>query len=161
MPSLDPAAGDGLINRRALLGRGIAIAGSVGAGAALTGAAAEPLTDQPWSLAFGSVTPPVQAASRFEKDMARTLSNPQGEFRNSHARTPHHLLGGTVTPSGLHFSINHCGVPDIDRFTLGACQVSTVQALKRKDPGLHLPDNLRGRTAKLPAAMAKLRGCAY
>jgi hypothetical protein len=53
------------------------------------------------------------------------------------------------------------GVPDIDRFTLGACQVSTVQALKRKDPGLHLPDNLRGRTAKLPAAMAKLRGCAY
>jgi len=114
VPSLDPVAGDGLINRRALLGHGIAIAGSMGAGAALTGAAAEPLTDQPWSLAFGSVTPPVQTASRFEKDMARTLSNPQGEFRNSHARTPHHLLGGTVTPNGLHFSINHCGVPDID-----------------------------------------------
>jgi sulfane dehydrogenase subunit SoxC len=114
MPSLDPVAGDGLINRRALLGQGIAIAGSMGAGAALTGAAAEPLTDQPWSLAFGSVMPPVQTASRFEKDVARTLSNPQGEFRNSHARTPHHLLGGTVTPNGVHFSINHCGVPDID-----------------------------------------------
>jgi sulfane dehydrogenase subunit SoxC len=52
--------------------------------------------------------------SRFEKDVARTLSNPTGEFRNSHARTPHHLLSGTVTPNSLHFSINHCGVPDID-----------------------------------------------
>jgi sulfane dehydrogenase subunit SoxC len=113
-PALDPVAGNGLINRRALLGQGIAMAGAMGAGAALTGAAAEPLTDQPWSLAFGSVLPPVQTASRFDKDVARTLTNPQGELRNSHARTPHHLLGGTVTPNGLHFSINHCGVPDID-----------------------------------------------
>ena len=38
----------------------------------------------------------------------------KGEFRNSHARTPHHLLSGTVTPNSLHFSINHAGVPDID-----------------------------------------------
>jgi Oxidoreductase molybdopterin binding domain len=43
-----------------------------------------------------------------------SLSNPAGEFRNSHARTPHHLLVGTVTPNGLHFPINHSGVPDID-----------------------------------------------
>ncbi|MGP0094313.1 MAG: sulfite dehydrogenase [Xanthobacteraceae bacterium] len=113
-PAPDPVAGNGLINRRALLGQGIAMAGAMGAGAALTGAAAEPLADQPWSLAFGSVLPPVQTASRFEKDVARTLTNPHGELRNSHARTPHHLLGGTVTPNGLHFSINHCGVPDID-----------------------------------------------
>jgi sulfane dehydrogenase subunit SoxC len=33
----------------------------------------------------------------------RTLSNPDNEFRNSHARTPHHLLNGTVTPNSLHF----------------------------------------------------------
>jgi sulfane dehydrogenase subunit SoxC len=56
---LDPIAGNGLINRRALLGQGLAIAGTMGAGAALTGAAAEPLTDQPWSLEFGSVMPAV------------------------------------------------------------------------------------------------------
>ena len=113
-PSLDLVAGNGLINRRALLGKGIAVAGAMGAAGTVTGAAAEALKDEPWSLEFGSIMPPVQTASKYEKDVARTLSNPQGEFRNSHARTPHHLLSGTVTPNGLHFSINHAGVPDID-----------------------------------------------
>jgi sulfane dehydrogenase subunit SoxC len=113
-PDLDLVAGNGLINRRALLGRGIAVAGAMGAAGTVTGAAAEPLKDEQWSLEFGSIMPPVQTASKYEKDVARTLSNPQGEFRNSHARTPHHLLGGTITPNGLHFSINHAGVPDID-----------------------------------------------
>ena len=97
-------------------GQGIAVAGAMTAGAAgtLTGAAAAPLQDEAWSLEFGSVLPAVQTPSRFEKDVVRSLSNPKGEFRNSHARTPHHLLSGTVTPNSLHFSINHCGVPDID-----------------------------------------------
>src|SRR6516162_4134337 len=115
-PSLDPVADNGLIDRRALLGQGIAVAGAMTAGAAgtLTGAAAEPVKDETWSLQFGSIMPAVQVPSRFEKDVVRTLSNPNGEFRNSHARTPHHLLAGTVTPNSLHFSINHCGVPDID-----------------------------------------------
>ncbi len=41
------------------LGQGIAVAGAMTAGAAgtLTGAAAEPLKDEPWSLEFGSVLP--------------------------------------------------------------------------------------------------------
>ena len=56
----------------------------------------------------------LQTPSQFEKDVVRTLSNPKGEFRNSHARTPHHLLNGTITPNSLHFSINHSGIPDID-----------------------------------------------
>src|SRR5262249_61714020 len=80
----------------------------------ITGAAAEQLKDPEWSLQFGSTLPPVQIASPYEKRVVRSLSNPNGEFRNSHARTPHHLLGGTITPNGLHFSINHAGVPDID-----------------------------------------------
>jgi sulfane dehydrogenase subunit SoxC len=109
-------AGNGLLDRRALLGRGIAFAGAAatGAGASLTGAAAEPLKDDPWSLAMGSVLPPRQQPSRFEDKVVRTLSNPNNEFRNSHARTPHHLLHGTVTPSSMHFTICHSGVPDID-----------------------------------------------
>jgi len=53
------------------------------------------------------------------------------------------------------------GVPDIDRFTLGSCQAATVQALKRKDPSLHLPDNLWARVAQFWGGVAKLRGCAY
>jgi sulfane dehydrogenase subunit SoxC len=113
-PSLEPVAGNGLINRRALLGQGIAIAGAVGTGVGMTSAAAEPLKDEKWTLQFGAVTPGLQTPSQFEKNVTRSLSNPNGEFRNSHARTPHHLLNGTVTPNSMHFSINHCGIPDID-----------------------------------------------
>jgi sulfane dehydrogenase subunit SoxC len=113
-PSLDDVAGNGLINRRALLGKGFAVAGAVGTAGLATGAAAEPLADAPWSLEFGQITPAIQTPSPFEKDVTRALSNPKGEFRNSHARTPHHLINGTVTPNGLHFSINHCGIPNID-----------------------------------------------
>jgi sulfane dehydrogenase subunit SoxC len=117
-PSHDAVAGNGLINRRALLGSGIALAGAASVAGA-TGAAAEsvkdaPLKDDPWSLAFGGDTPPLQSPSRFEKNVVRALSNPTNEMRNSHARTPHHLLNGTITPNPLHFSINHCGIPDID-----------------------------------------------
>src|SRR5438128_11907273 len=44
----------------------------------------------------------------------RTRRNPRHGFRNSHARTPHHLLQGTITPNGLFFTISHSGLPDID-----------------------------------------------
>ena len=57
---------------------------------------------------------PYQVPSKFEAKVARTLSNPNHEPRNSHARTPHHLLEGATTPNGLHFAINHGGVPTID-----------------------------------------------
>jgi len=112
-PVLDVVAGNGLINRRALLGSGMTIAGGLAAGT-VTGAAAESLADAPWSLAVGEIMPAVQTPSSFEKDVTRALSNPNGEFRTSHARTPHQRLGGSVTPNGLHFSINHGGIPNID-----------------------------------------------
>ena len=112
--SMDDVAGNGLLSRRALLGHGIMLAGAMGSGVAATGAAAEPLKDDPWSLETGAVTPALQTPSRFEKHVVRTLSNPQNEMRTSHARTPHQLLNGTVTPNSLHFSINHSGIPDID-----------------------------------------------
>jgi hypothetical protein len=34
--------------------------------------------------------------------------------RTGSSRTPHHLLNGTITPSGLHYERSHSGVPDID-----------------------------------------------
>src|SRR6266853_1623321 len=115
-PPLEPVAGNGLLDRRALLGRGIVLAGamSTGVGSSPIRAAAEPLRDDPWSLETGAITPALQTPSRFEKDVVRILSNPNGEPRTSHARTPHHLLNGTITPNSLHFSINHSGIPDID-----------------------------------------------
>src|ERR1700720_2649759 len=113
---LEAAAGNGLINRRALLGHGMVFAGSMSAGIGPSPAAAgaEPLADDSWSLEFGDPTPRYQVPSKFETKVARTLSNPDHEPRNSHARTPHHLLEGTTTPNGLHFAINHAGVPTID-----------------------------------------------
>ena len=75
----EPVAGNGLLDRRALLGRGILFAGAMttGVGTLLTGAAAEPLKNDPWSLEMGAVVPPYQVPSRFEKDVIRTLQQPQ------------------------------------------------------------------------------------
>jgi len=110
MEKFVPAAGNGLLDRRAFLRGGAALA------AAMTGYAvkAEPLGEPPWSKEPGAVVPPYGVPSKFEKSAVRTLSNPQGEPRTQHARTPHHLLQGTATPNGLHFTISHAGNPDID-----------------------------------------------
>jgi sulfane dehydrogenase subunit SoxC len=114
--SIEQVAGNGLLHRRALLGRGIMVAGAMGAGSAglLASAAAEPLAEAPWSLMPGEVTPPYGRPSSFESKVVRTVDNPKNEPRNSRARTPHHLLKGIITPNGLHFTICHGGVPDID-----------------------------------------------
>ncbi len=107
-------AANGLLDRRAFLRGGAALAAGM-SGYALTGAVgAEALRDEPSSLAGGAASPGYERRSRFEEKIARTLSNPKGEPRTSHARTPHHLINGTITPNGLHFTIVHSGTPDID-----------------------------------------------
>src|SRR5437868_7676094 len=112
----EAVAGNGLIDRRALLGQGVAIAGalSTGVGASLTSAAAEPLKDNPWSLEPGSSIKSYELPSRFEKNVARTLNNPDGLPFVQTARTPHHMLNGMITPNGLHFVVAYGGPPDID-----------------------------------------------
>jgi sulfane dehydrogenase subunit SoxC len=110
-PGFEPVAGNGLLDRRILLRSGIALAGGL-TGASL--ARAEPLKDDPWSLAQGTTTAPIEPHSRFEQNVQRTLTNPNGEPRTQHARAPLHLLHGTVTPNELHFTIVHNGSPDID-----------------------------------------------
>jgi sulfane dehydrogenase subunit SoxC len=114
--SLQQVAGNGLIDRRALLGRGIAIAGaaSTGVGASFTGAAAEPLPVDPWSMQIGTPIPAYGQPSKYENKVLRTLTNPNHEPRTSQARTPHHRLAGTITPNGLHFVVSRTGFPDID-----------------------------------------------
>ena len=111
---LDEVAGNGLLSRRMLLRQGVTLAGAAGVGATSTGAAAEPLKDNEWSAHQGKTVGPTGAMSKFEEKTVRVLSNPKGEPRTQHARTPHHLLNGTITPSHLHFTILHNGIPDID-----------------------------------------------
>src|SRR5205807_3843021 len=108
-------------DRRVLLGRGVILAGAMGTAplGSLTGAAAEPptdapLTDAPWSLEPGATIEPYQRPSRFEKNVVRTLNNPNGQPGAQGARTPHHLLNGAITPNGLHFVVSHGGAPAID-----------------------------------------------
>ena len=113
---IQQVAGNGLLDRRALLGRGVLLAGAVGAGTAgaLTGAAAEPMPEAPWSLHPGNPVPPYQHASHFEDAVVRTVDNQNNSPGGQRARTPHHLLRGIITPNGLHFTIVHSGIPDID-----------------------------------------------
>src|SRR3954464_2635764 len=110
MKDLIPVAGNGLLDRRTFLRGGAAFA------AAMTGYSvkADTLTDAPWSREPGMLVPPYGVPSQYETAAVRTLSNPKHEARTSHARTPHHLLHGTATPNGLHFTISHAGNADID-----------------------------------------------
>src|SRR5258708_29693987 len=114
--STPDVAGNGLLDRRALLGRGLLLAGaaSAGVGTSLTAAGAEPLPVDPWSLAPGTAIPPYGVPPKYESKVVRTLTNPSNEPRTSQARTPHHLLDGTITPAGLHFVVARTGFPDID-----------------------------------------------
>src|SRR5215831_10507602 len=107
-------AGNGLLDRRAFLRGGAAFAGAFMGYAFVGSAAADTLQEQPWSLEPGTISPPYEKPARSEEKVVRTLSNPKGEPRTQHARTPHHLINGTITPNGLHFTIVHAGTPDID-----------------------------------------------
>lgn len=114
LQNLEAVAGNGLLHRRAFLTGGGALA------AAFTGyrlsetVAAQQLADDPWSRKAGGVVREYGTPSPYEKQVVRTLSNPKGEPRTQHGRTPHHLINGTFTPNGLHFVISHSGNPDID-----------------------------------------------
>src|SRR6266852_1995345 len=114
LEGVEAVAGNGLLDRRAFLSGGAAVAGPVKGYTFVRSAAAAPLADESWSLGPGGLSRPYQQRSRFEEKIVRTLSNPNGEPRTSHARTPHHLINGTITPNGLHFTIVHSGTPDID-----------------------------------------------
>ena len=88
---IEAVAGNGLLDRRALLGRGVVFAGAMSTGAfgSVTGAAAEPSTEAPWSLEPGTTIKVYELPSRFEKDVVRTLNNPDGQPGAQGARTPH------------------------------------------------------------------------
>ena len=112
---VEHVAGNGLLHRRALLGRSIALAGALGAGSLnAKEAAADPLTEAPWGQLTGDPIPAYQTPSAFAKNVVRTLSNPNFEPRTSQSRTPHQLLDGMITPNGVFFTIIHDGVPAID-----------------------------------------------
>ncbi|MFL2546488.1 MAG: molybdopterin-dependent oxidoreductase [Candidatus Rariloculaceae bacterium] len=109
-----PAASNGLLDRREFFKGGAAFAAAMTGYAVTEQAAAQQLVDDPWSAAPGTPHGPHNTPSRFESDVAMTMSNPNAEPRAQQTRTPHHLLNGTFTPNRLHFVISRTGSPDID-----------------------------------------------
>jgi sulfane dehydrogenase subunit SoxC len=107
-------AGNGLLDRRVFIQGGAAFAAAITGYSVVKSATAQSLADDPWTQVQGVNVPSYGARSKHEAKVTRTLSNPKGEPRTQHARTPHHLLNGTFTPNPLHFVISHSGDPDID-----------------------------------------------
>ena len=114
---LPRVAGNGLLDRRLFM-RTLAL-GAVGTATAGVSLADPVSKGQPeWMLAPGATTEDYGTPSHYE--MARTRRwtvPPAGQTatgRSIVAFTPHHQLHGTLTPNGLHFEVNHHGIPDID-----------------------------------------------
>ena len=112
---LEQVAGNGLLHRRALLGRRHRVRRRHDAPAPLPQRrrrAADQIPLEPRCPATSRRS--CRQPSRFEENVVRILSNPKGEPRTQHARAPLQMLDGTITPNPLHFTILHSGIPDID-----------------------------------------------
>ena len=114
-PQIEQVAGNGLLDRRALLTSGVVFAGAAATSSVggIASAAAEPLANDPWSLVEGPPVPPYSTPSHFESKVAHLIA-PNNGIGTSQGRTPHHLLDGIITPNGVHFVVARSGAPDID-----------------------------------------------
>lgn len=109
-----PAAGGGLLTRRAMLKGMVAL----GAGAAIPAHAADAHLSgaQPWQQTPGRPFSGYGKPSTHEKGVERAIVQLYGAIApgNGASFTPLHRLRGTITPAGLHFERHHNGVADID-----------------------------------------------
>jgi sulfane dehydrogenase subunit SoxC len=109
-----PVAGNGLLDRRLFLQRGLLFSSAV---LVSGGATAQPAAHDPqptWMREPGAEFTPYGKPSPFEDEVVR-FAAPNRVMRNNGASwTPLHLLEGTITPNGLHYERHHNGVPQID-----------------------------------------------
>jgi sulfane dehydrogenase subunit SoxC len=116
--AVEPAAKNGLLDRRIFLRTGLAALGAVGglaAGSPGAARAAGPPETPPWMQYPGAPFTAYGGPAKYESRVTRTLVRSQpGTTGSGASRTPLEMLEGTITPSGLHFERHHSGVPDID-----------------------------------------------
>jgi sulfane dehydrogenase subunit SoxC len=108
-------------NRRRFLGRGLAVGGSVVAGAAVTRTVAAPLEVPASNKAVGKAiaASAYGSPSQFEKHVVRRRTDVFVNRQNwsDWSMTPLQYQPGIITPNGLIFERHHAGTPDIDPAT--------------------------------------------
>jgi sulfane dehydrogenase subunit SoxC len=113
--TLERAAGNGLINRRHLLGLGV---GGLGAAVStrVLGQESDLRFEIPaWSRRPGPGPSNYGQRSSHTAHIHRLAGNPNPLYPGGgSSRSPLHHLQGTITPNSLHFERHHAGVPDID-----------------------------------------------
>jgi sulfane dehydrogenase subunit SoxC len=107
------AAGNGVLDRRALLAAAACLAGAGTIPARSAFGAAE-LSVEPWMTEPGAPFVGYGQPSKFEAKVVRTFASAPGTTGTGASRTPLQRLNGTITPNGLHFERHHSGIPDID-----------------------------------------------
>ena len=114
-PSLDPVAGNGLINRRALLGQGIAVAGATAPPGPSPAPPPSRSRTSSGASKFGSIMPPVQTAVAIREGR-------RAHAEQSEGRIPQ-LACAHAAPSAQrhHHAERRCTSPSI----IAACPTST------------------------------------
>ena len=113
--TLEHAAGNGLLNRRHLLGLGLTGLGAVAANAALGAEAPLVLEVPAWSKQPGPGATGYGEPSPYESHLQRMAGAPNPLYPGGgSSRSPLQHLQGTITPNSLHFERHHAGVPNID-----------------------------------------------
>src|ERR1700692_1232578 len=113
--SEEAAAGNGLMDRRALLRGALLSAGFAAASVDIAQADDSVGADAPeWMKTPGRPFSAYGTPSKWQEKVQRIFTIAPGRAGTGVSRTPLHLLEGTITPAGLHFERHHNGVPDID-----------------------------------------------
>lgn len=109
------AAGNGLLDRRALLRGAILSAGVAASGMGVAQADDSVGANAPeWMKTPGRPFSAYGTPSKWQEKVQRIFTIAPGRAGTGVSRTPLHLMEGTITPAGLHFERHHNGVPDID-----------------------------------------------
>ncbi len=113
--TLEKVAGNGLINRRHLLGFGVGSLGVAVSKQALGQESGLRFEIPDWSKRPGSGPSGYGQRSSHTEYIERLAGNPNPLYPGGgSSRSPLHQLQGTITPNSLHFERHHAGIPDID-----------------------------------------------
>jgi len=123
--SLEPVAGNGLMDRRLFLQKGLSFTAFTAAAAAAPAVIAEAADGSekpteidpvrpPWMRQPGQPFSPYGVPSPHEDKVMRLPSANSVLQGNGASWSPLHQLEGSITPNGLHYERHHNGVPQID-----------------------------------------------